>query len=109
VSTRTHVLDRDRPRLTARAAILLVTVLVLAIMGTVPLRGFVAQRARIADLERQTAALEQANSKLRSQIQALHDPSELERLARECLGMVEPGEVALVVPSRPGDTEPSDC
>ena len=44
---------------------------------------------------------------LRAEISRLHDPAELERLARECLGMVGPGEVAFVMPGRTAN--PSDC
>ena len=35
---------------------------------------------------------------------------ELERIARECLGMVKPGEIAFVVVPKGGHTAtPSDC
>ena len=93
-------LQRDMPRLTARAAALLVAIALLAVMAIVPTRGYLAQRGRIAELERRTVELEQANADLRAQIQRLHDPAELERLARECLGMVAAGEVALVTPGQ---------
>jgi cell division protein FtsL len=106
VSAGTRTLERDRPRLTGRAAALLVAVALLALLTLVPARQYLAQRGRIDDLERQAARLEQQNASLREQIAALHDPTELERLARECLGMVRPGEIALVVPGitpAPGD------
>lgn len=37
----------------------------------------------------------------------LHDPVELEKLARECLGMAGPGEVAFVTPG--GRPDSADC
>ena len=43
--------------------------------------------------------LEAENADLRVEISRLHDPAELEELARACLGMVGPGEVAFVLPS----------
>jgi cell division protein FtsL len=93
-------LERDLPRLTGRAAVLIVVLVLLALMAVVPARQYLAQRGRVAELERRTAELEQSNADLRSQIERLHDPAEIERLARECLGMVAPGEVALVTPGQ---------
>jgi cell division protein FtsB len=101
VSAGTRTLERDRPRLTGRAAGLLVVVATLALLSLVPARQFLAQRGRIADLERQADLLERQNGDLRMQLVRLKDPAELERLARECLGMVRPGEIALVVPDAP--------
>ena len=98
MSAGSRTLERDRPRLTGRAAALLVVVLLLGLIALVPARQFLDQRGRIAELERQAARLEQQNATLRAEIASLHDPAELERLARECLGMVRPGEIALVVP-----------
>ena len=107
MSANARTLERDRPRLTGRAAALLVAVALLALLSLVPARQYLDQRGRIGDLERQTAQLERQNETLRAQIAALHDPAELERLARECLGMVRPGEIALVIPgARPA---PGDC
>jgi cell division protein FtsB len=94
-------LERDRPRLTGRAGFLLVALTVLLVMAMVPARQYLDQRARIGELERRTAELEAQNAELREEISRLHDPAELERLARECLGMVAPGEVAFVTPGEP--------
>jgi cell division protein FtsB len=103
VSTTTRVrtsprprLERDRPRLTGRAAALLVAVTILAMMAIVPIGRYFEQRAAIADLERRAADLGSQNAELRAEIARLRDPAELERLARECLGMVGPGEVAFI-------------
>ncbi len=99
-------LERDRPRLTGRAGALLVVVMLLAILALVPGRQYLAQRGQIADLEGQVSRLETQNASLRTDIARLHDPAELERLARACLGMVKPGEIALVLP---GTEPPADC
>lgn len=106
MSAGTRTLPRDRPRLTARAAALLVVVAILALLTLVPARQFLAQRGQIAELEAQTTRLEQQNDALQREIARLKDPAELERLARECLGMVRPGEIALVTPDVPSS---SDC
>jgi cell division protein FtsB len=96
VTVRTHALEHPRVRLTGRAALLLVVVATLTTACIVPVREYLAQRAQIQQLERQTAELERANDALRGDIARLHDPEYLERLARACLGMVRPGEIAFV-------------
>lgn len=106
MSQASRAIERAGPKLTGRAAVLLVAVLLLVMLAAVPARQFFEQRSRIAELERRSVELEQANAELRQQIVRLRDPAELERLARECLGMVAPGETALVVP---GTTARSDC
>jgi cell division protein FtsL len=100
-------LERDRPRLTGRAAALLVAVAILVVMAIVPIGRYVDQRSAIADIERRAAELDTQNADLRAEISRLHQPTELERLARECLGMVGPGEVAFVAPGRTADA--SEC
>lgn len=99
---RVRTIERDRPKLTGRAGALLVAVTLLAMLALVPVRTFLDQRGQIAGLERRALVLQVQNSLLRRDIAELRDPAELERIARECLGMVGPGETALIVPgSRP--------
>jgi cell division protein FtsB len=107
-ATRTsgRALSRPGPRLTGRAAGLLIALALLGMVALVPARALLAQRSTMADLERQTTKLEQENADLRDQIAHLNDPVELERLARECLGMVGPGEIALVLPD---SSHRADC
>ena len=100
-------LERDRPRLTGRAAALLVAVTILAAMAILPIGRYLDQRTAIAEIERRAAELEAQNADLRAEIAQLHDPTELEELARSCLGMVGPGEVAFVIPGRTAN--PSEC
>ena len=96
VSSRPGPLERVRPRLTARAGALVVIVTLLGVLALVPARAYLDQRARVAALELQAQRLEDQNATLADAIAKLHDPAELERLARECLGMVKPGEIAFV-------------
>jgi cell division protein FtsB len=107
VSQVTGAIERDRPKLTGRAAGLLVVTTLLVMLALVPARQFWEQRGRIAELEQRTVELERLNAELRRRIAALSDPTELERIARECLGMVGPGEIALVVPG--SQPERADC
>ncbi len=102
-------LRRPRVRITPRAAILTIVLTALLLYLVVPLRAYLAQRDRLEQLTRRTQALEQGNGELRREIERLEDPRYLERLARECLGMVRPGEIAFVVVPASGRTAPADC
>ena len=103
--------EASRPRLkfTARAVILAVIVTGLLFYLLVPLRTYVAQRNRLGDLERQTQILEQHNRVLQGRIAQLNDPVYVEKLARECLGMIRPGEIAFVVVPKEGPPQPPSC
>jgi cell division protein FtsB len=85
--------------------LLIVVVVLLAVFSIVPVRRFLAQRTQLAQLEQRAAELERSNDELRSDIRRLHDPEYLERMARACLGMVKPGEVAFV--SRSSGSDPA--
>jgi cell division protein FtsB len=96
-------------RLTPRATILGFIVFVAAIFAVAPARAYLDQRAQREQLATQVQQLQQQNAALQHQIDQLHDPVELERLARECLGMVDPGEIA-IVPVVPGKAPtPPNC
>jgi cell division protein FtsB len=97
-----RTVPRRSPRLTGRAAGLLAVVLVLAMSLVVPLRQYGSQRARVAELAARVDALSRANTRLEQQLVRLRDPQYLERLARECLGMVKPGEIAFVTVPKKG-------
>ncbi len=97
-------------RVPARALALAVLVIALLVASVYPIRTYLGQRAQIHTLEREALILERANGRLDHRVKSLHDPSELERLARECLGMVKPGETAFVLVPKGGHAAtPSDC
>ncbi len=98
-----------RPRFTGRGAVLLAVVLILAATLVVPLRQYLGQRARMGELERKIAVLSQERGRLEGRIRDLQDPKELERIARECLGMVKPGEIAFVAVPKKGTVPEPDC
>lgn len=109
--SRTLAEERSRPRarITARGAVLLAVVILLAIALVYPARLYWQQRNQIGDLEKQTHALTIENQVLTGEVERLNDPAHLERLARECLGMVKPGETAFVVVPKGGDPQPISC
>ncbi len=97
--------EAERPRrirLRPRALALAVLVGALLVASIYPIRTYLNQRHQITTLERQAQVLQRANGGLERSIESLHDPAELERLARECLGMVKPGEIAFVVVPKGG-------
>lgn len=96
-------------RFTPRAAILALVLTVLLVSMAVPLRTYLEQRARVADLQHQTQVLQQQNAQLQRDVQQLNDPAYIERVARECLGMVRRGEIAFVVVPRSGPARPPAC
>jgi cell division protein FtsB len=109
MTVRASAPDRSRPRLTGRAGFLVIMITILAVFAMAPFREYLSERGHIAELERKTQGMELANASLQADIVRLHDPREKERLARECLGMVQAGEIAFVIGARTGDTEPAPC
>lgn len=89
--------DSFRPVL--GATVLLVLAL-LAIAGLKSSRDLEAARARERLLEKRIAETRAESERLRVRIDRLrNDPSMLERLAREDLGMVRPGDVIIELPA----------
>ena len=96
-------------RATPRASILLFAVFLAVVFAVAPMRAYLHQRAELSDLQRQADLLEEQNTALERRIANLNDPTTLERLARECLGMVEPGEIAFVPIPKGRAPTPPDC
>jgi len=102
--------EAARVRVSARAAVLLLLVLLVLLFAVAPLRALLSERAKLAGLERQASELQRENEVLQDRVHQLQDPAYLERLARECLGMVAPGETAFVtVPEHGPPPASADC
>lgn len=89
-------------RVLRRPVVFLVSVaaLVVAVAVTtnaLPLRQIVDQQREVAQARSELDDLKRENSILTDQVGALQTPLEIERLAREKLGYVRPGEAAYVV------------
>jgi cell division protein FtsL len=100
---------RRRVRITARASVLAIVVMTLLTIAIAPVRTLFEQRGELDDLQRQAQQLETRNAQLEARIAKLDDPDYIEQLARECLGMVEPGETAFVVIPRRGAPPTTQC
>ncbi len=96
-------------RLNGRAVALLLIALAVVLLAIAPLRGYLDERGQLKDLQAQATRLEQQNQALQTRIDQLSDATFLERIARECLGMVKPGETAFVVVPAHGKPDPPDC
>jgi cell division protein FtsB len=101
---------RRRVRLTARATILCTLVIGVLVLSVAPAQMYFEQIAEVARLERQVAALSRTNDTLSARAEQLRDRAFLERLARQCLGMVKRGEIAfVVVPKEGAPAPPPEC
>ncbi|MFO7300194.1 MAG: septum formation initiator family protein [Actinomycetes bacterium] len=90
-----------------------VTTLLILLLGiafltqVIPYRQIMEANQEVTRARERLAALEAENAELEQQVAALDTPTEIEKLAREKLGYVRPGEVAFVVVDPPGaDDEP---
>jgi cell division protein FtsB len=111
MSTARHAVGRRRlrSRFTTRAAILAVIVGGL-LLASIPVFGrFFSMRSQEAGLEQQVSTLVRENQQLAARIKQYRDPAYLEQLARECLGMVKPGEVRFSIPPEHGAPRPPAC
>lgn len=72
----------------------------------VPYRQIIDSQRQVNEAREQLAALEAENEYLSADVAALNTEAEIERLAREKLGYVLPGEQAYVVLDPPGSGQP---
>lgn len=95
-----------RKAATLASIIALVALIVGALFGDRGLLHLIDQRQRAEALASEVGALQAENARLAAEIAALRsDPRAIERLAREELGMVRPGETVFLV-REPGPTIP---
>lgn len=85
-----------------RPGIALVTLLFLLLGAAfltqvVPYRQIIESQRQVSSAQGQLAALEAENDILQADVAALNTDEEIEKLAREKLGYVQPGETAYVV------------
>ncbi|GAB3207554.1 hypothetical protein GCM10027294_14390 [Marinactinospora endophytica] len=97
--------ERGRPALTSRAAILALVMCVIALSLAYPLREYVAQRYRIAELQAEQEQIRREVEELQQRQDELEDPAYVEREARTRLHYQYPGETAYVVLDSEGAQE----
>ena len=81
------------------SGLLTVAMLLLAVFNDKGMIQVHSQSTKLATLETDVARIDTENKQLTDEIQALRtDPGAIEKLAREELKLVKPGEVVLVTP-----------
>ena len=88
-----------RKAVTLAGVILILALIVGSLFGDRGLLQLMRQREQVAALARELGELRGENGRLASEIRALlaKDPRVIERLAREELGLVGPGETVFVI------------
>jgi cell division protein FtsB len=71
----------------------------------VPYRQIIDSQRQVASAQERLAALEAENQELEADVAALNTDAEVEKLAREKLGYVRPGETGFVVLDPPGNDQ----
>ena len=108
MTDRSADVERHPGRRASWMAVLLVVALAITLAGIFPFRQMIAQHRQVATAEAQLAALTAENARLEADRDALSTPAEIERVAREDLGLVRPGETGYLVeaPPTPGPPTP---
>jgi cell division protein FtsL len=87
------------------AALLILLVGAAFLTQVVPYRQIIESSQQVDAAKEELAGLETENAQLQLDIEALNSDSEIEKLAREKLGYVRPGEKAFVVVEPPDADE----
>jgi cell division protein FtsL len=96
-----------------RPGVALVTLLFLLLGAAfltqvVPYRQIIDSQRQVTDAQARLTQLEDENAALQADVEALNTEAEIEKLAREKLGYVRPGETAYVVLDPPGSGRPAE-
>ena len=86
-----------RTHLTGRAAILAVVVCAVVLSLAYPVREYLAQQSRIAELRADNQELQHEISTLQEKKRKLNDPAYIKELARERLHFTMPGQTNHIV------------
>jgi cell division protein FtsB len=94
---------RLRAKLSPRAIVLILALCAVLLPGIYPVREYWAARRHAAELRQHNANAVKRVASLTAELERLRSDAELERIAREELGYVRPGERSYVVvdPPRP--------
>ena len=78
-------------------AVLLIAALAITLAGVFPFRQIIAQDRQVESTRDKLSTLVAENEALVTDVEALQTEAEIERIAREELGLVRPGEVGYTV------------
>ncbi|WP_248580555.1 septum formation initiator family protein [Nocardioides sp. InS609-2] len=94
---------RRRPRLTGRAAVLVLVLAVLVVSYASSMRAYLQQREHISDLKSAIAERETSINELEREKRRWQDPAYVEAQARAHFGYLMPGETGFVVLDAKGE------
>lgn len=100
-------MTRRRSRMLLGLAVVVVLVATVLLTNVFPYRKILAQQQAVENARTQLELLTAENDRLETEAAALHTDEEIERLARENLGYVRPGEYAYVVLEPPPAGQPA--
>ncbi|HUU61532.1 MAG TPA: septum formation initiator family protein [Acidimicrobiia bacterium] len=100
-------MSKRRRRMSGLLALAALVAVVVTAAGIFPFRQIIADRRTVSLAQEKLLALRGENSRLEDEVVALGSDAEVERLAREQLGLVFPGETAYVVVAPEGEEAPA--
>lgn len=106
VERRTDWKEPRSGRSAAWLAVLLIVALAITLAGIFPFRQLLAQQRQVESTEAKLEALVMENERLAEEAELLQTQPEIERVAREELGLVRPGETGYRVEVPPTREEP---
>ena len=91
--------------------LVLVVGIVAAAVDVFPIRQLIAQNRDLKEVELRLLEIQEENLRLEREIELLHTPAEIERIARSDFGYVRPGEVsyAIIEDDLPATEQPVDA
>ncbi len=102
---RTRAQNRRVPRWVVVGTTATALAILTVVFGSTFVQVYRLER-EAARMEQLKHDLEEQNAQLREEIKLLHTPQYIEKLAREQLGLVKPGEIALLIVQTPPDPVP---
>ena len=86
-----------RQRRSVLLPLIMLGMVLVAAVDVFPIRQMITLNGEAEDLRLQLAKIQAENAQLETEIERLHSPTEIERIARADFGYVNPGETSYVV------------
>lgn len=95
-----------RQRRSILLPLIMLGLVLVAAVDVFPVRQLVALNGEAEDLRLQLVEIREENTRLEREVELLHSPTEIERIARADFGYVNPGETSYVVITADEPQEP---
>ena len=86
-----------RQRRSVLLPLMMLGIVLVAAVDVFPVRQLITLNGEAEDLRLHLAEIQEENAGLEAEIERLHSPTEIERIARADFGYVNPGETSYVV------------